>query len=141
MLTERKLGESTYAEGREAIRPRSAEDGSYVAAEPGQSTRLVFPGPRMQLRTQIHAGGRTYSLSGVFVIQIDYLDDADVFAYHRTLAVHGYGKNQDKALAAFCESFDFQWRNLVDVPEDALTPGGKRRRAALEAAVESVSEA
>jgi hypothetical protein len=95
----------------------------------------------MQVRMQIAAGHRRYDLKGMFVIDLAYLEDeGEVFASHRSLPVHGYGKNEGMALAAFCEAFDFQWRHLVEVPDESLTEGGKRRRQAMQAAVQSVQD-
>ena len=129
-----------------------AGDGSVVAGKPEveeyasansvrPSTRLIFPGPRMQVQTQVVAGDRRYVLKDMFVIDLEYGKDDDgqlqVFASHRALPVHGQGGSQAEALAAFCEAFDFQWRHLVEVPEDSLTEGGRLRRQAMRNAVET----
>ncbi|HEX4338511.1 MAG TPA: hypothetical protein VH062_21550 [Polyangiaceae bacterium] len=77
----------------------------------------------------------------MFVIDLAYLDDdGQVFASHRSLPVHGYGPDEGTALAAFCEAFDFQWRHLVEQPEESLTAGGKKRRQAMTAAVQSIED-
>jgi hypothetical protein len=79
-------------------------------------------------------------LRDVFVIELSYLPDGEVFACHRRLPVHAHGANQQAALSAFCDAFDFQWRNLVDVPEEQLTSGGLKRRQAMLEAVEKVED-
>ncbi|GMV15497.1 MAG: hypothetical protein AMXMBFR56_37210 [Polyangiaceae bacterium] len=142
MQAENSLCDATYAEGHTAGFPKTAHKETYAAASPGASTHLIFPGPRMQVRTQIAVGERRYDLKDVFVIDLEYMEEDDqvqVFASHRTLPVHGYGADQPEALRDFCEVFDFQWRHLVDVPEESLTPGGKRRRQAMLNAVEKVA--
>ena len=83
---------------------------------------------------------RVYSLRGIFVIQVNYLEGGEVFASHRCLPVHGHGPSLELALRAFCQAFDFQWRNLVDVAEDQLTPGGIKRRRAMLESVEKVRD-
>jgi hypothetical protein len=93
----------------------------------------------MQVQTRIVVDDRQYVLKDMFVIDLEYLEDegqVQIFASHRTLPVHGYGADQREALQAFCKAFDFQWRHLVQVPEDSLTEGGKRRRDAMLAVVE-----
>lgn len=145
MLAAHKLGDMTKAEdgGSELFRIKDADE-----YEPANSvrppSRLIFPGPRMQIQTRIFAGVRRYVLKDMFVIDLEYSEEEDgqlqVFASHRILPVHGHGPGQPEALAAFCEAFDFQWRHLVEVPEDSLTDGGKRRRQAMRDAVERVED-
>jgi hypothetical protein len=113
---------------------------SYAPATPGIPSRLIFPGPRMQVRTQIQFNRRRYTLRDVFVIDLSYTEDGEVFASHRVLPVHGYGTDQRAALDAFCEAFDFQWRHLVEPSEDGLTEGGRRRRKAMQEVVQNVEE-
>lgn len=128
----------TSAEGSSSGRFRSVTETTYVSADTNHSTELIFPGPRMQYQMVIPAGSRRYHLKDWFVVNLNYLENGQVFADHSTLPIHGYGDNLTEALNAFCEAFDFQWRNLVEVPEDSLTPGGKRRRSALNEAVKDV---
>lgn len=109
----------------------------YVPASPNIATKLILPGPKMQVRHEISVGDRRYRLQGMFVIDIEYLAEGGVFASHRSLPVDGYGGDQVAALAAFYEAFDFQWRHLVEVDEETLTEGGVRRRRAMEQAVAS----
>lgn len=134
-----ELRDVTHAEGASFSKPAAKE--TYAAASPGASSRLIFPGPRMQVQTQINVGQRRYVLKDMFVIDLEYGRDDDgqlqVFASHRTLPVHGHGGSQAEALVVFCDAFDFQWRHLVEVPEDSLTEGGKRRRRAMQNAVET----
>lgn len=141
MLAANQLKDFTNADDGVPTSKKTGSGDSYAPATPGATTRLIFPGPRMQVRTQIVAGPRRYNLKGMFVIDLEYLDDeGQVFASHRTLPVHGYGGDQGDALEAFCEAFDVQWRHLVDVQEDTLTDGGRRRRQAMRDAVETVVE-
>lgn len=93
----------------------------------------------MQLRTQIVAASRRYELKDVFVVNIEYLEDDVVFVSHRTVPVHAYGGSLNEALGAFSEAFDHQWRNLVEVPESSLTNGGLKRRHAMQAVIDRVS--
>ncbi len=139
MLAENDLRNITYAEGHSGPAGKVMSRDSYAATEPGKTTNLVFPGPRMQLRTQIVSASRIYELKDVFVVNIDYLEDDVVFVSHRTVPVHAYGSSLNEALGAFTEAFDHQWRNLVDVPESSLTEGGVKRRRAMQAVVEKVS--
>lgn len=139
MLAESILQDVTEAEGQ-PLRVQKPRPERYVPAEPLQESGLVFPGPRMQLRAQIVWGDRRYHLRDVFVIDLTYAEGAEVFANHRSLPVHGHGSRQKDALESFCEAFDFQWRNLVDVDEASLTPGGLRRRRAMIDAVEKVDQ-
>jgi hypothetical protein len=135
-----QLKDVTWAEDS-GVTEKSSPAESYTAATPGVSTRLVFPGPRMQVRTQIVCSGRRYNLKDMFVIDLAYIEDeGEVFASHQRLPVHGYGRDQGKALAAFCEAFDFQWRHLVEVLESTLTEGGQRRRRAMLEVVQSVED-
>lgn len=92
----------------------------------------------MELRTQIITGQRVYELKDLFVVDLEYLEDDIVFVSHRTVPVHAYGRGLKEALRAFGEAFDMQWRNLVEVPKDCLTPGGLKRRHALESVVANV---
>ena len=128
----------TSAEGSSSGRVRSVTETTYVSADTNHSTELIFPGPRMQYQMVIPAGSRRYHLKDWFVVNLSYLDDGQVFADHGSLPVHGYGDNMNEAMNAFCEAFDVQWRSLVEVSEDSLTSGGKRRRAALREAVKDV---
>jgi len=137
MLARNELSDVTYAEAKVGSSGRAVQRDSYAPTEPG-AVGLVFPGPRMQLRTEIVAGGRRYVLKDVFVVDLSYLDEGEVFASHRSLPVHGHGSDLQAALGAFCDAFDFQWRNLVDVPEESLTAGGIRRRDAMQNAVKEV---
>lgn len=113
---------------------------SYASAEePNHGVCSIFyPGPRMQLTTVLQVPGRTYKLRGVFVIDVEHLPDGVVFVTHRALPVHGYGIDQSEAFASFCESFDMQWRSLVEVEQDNLTEGGRARSHALAQSVEEV---
>lgn len=113
---------------------------SYAPADVGQQQCIVYPGPRMQQRTSIATESRRYTLGDMFVIVLEYLRDGEVVARHRTLPVEGHGEGILKALESFCEAFDFQYRNLVDVPESELTSGGLRRRRLMEQAVVHVEE-
>lgn len=141
MLPANQLRDFTKADDGAPASRRTGSGESYAPATPGASTRLIFPGPRMQVRTQIVAGPRCYNLKGMFVVDLEYLDDdGQVFASHRSLPVHGYGSDQGEALEAFCEAFDFQWRQLVEAPEESLTAGGKKRASAMREAVQSVDE-
>ena len=135
MLAENDI---TYAEGPSGSTPKAASRDAYAATEPGKTTNLVFPGPRMQLRTQIVVGARVYELKDVFVVDIDYLEDDVVFVSHRSVPVHAYGNGLPEALSAFSEAFDHQWRSLVDVDESSLTGGGVKRRRERQAVVVSV---
>lgn len=138
MLAENDYRNITYAEGSSDSTPKAASRDAYAATEPGKTTNLVFPGPRMQLRTQIVVGGRVYELKDVFVVDIDYLEDDVVFVSHRSVPVHAYGNGLREALSAFSEAFDHQWRSLVDVDESSLTDGGVKRRREMKAVVASV---
>ena len=140
MLAENDLRNATYAEGHAGSASRQAWRDSYAATEPGKTTNLVFPGPRMQLRTQIVAESRVYELKDLFVVSLEYLEDEIVFVTHRTVPVHAYGRGPIEALRAFSEAFDLQWRSLVETPEDSLTAGGIKRRRAMQAVVASVNE-
>ena len=111
--------------------PTTGQVELYASAEqPSHQCTLVYPGPRMRLTTSVQVPGRRYELRGMFVVQIDHLEDS-VFATHRDLPVHGYGRDQKDALSAFCEMFDMQYRSLVEEDENNLTPGGIQRRQAL----------
>jgi hypothetical protein len=140
MLAENDLRNITYAEGHSGSAGKPTTKDSYAATEPGKTTNLVFPGPRMQLRTQIAAESRVYELRDLFVVELEYLEDEIVFVSHRTVPVHAYGRGPKEALQSFGEAFDIQWRSLVDVPESSLTAGGLRRRHAMESVVAKVSE-
>jgi hypothetical protein len=140
MLAENDLRDVTYAEGHAGSGGKYASRDSYAPTELGKTTNLVFPGPRMQLRTQVVAESRVYELKDVFVVSLEYLEDDIVFVTHRTVPVHAYGRGLKEALAAFSEAFDLQWRSLVEAPEDSLTPGGLKRRHAMQAVVGSVVE-
>lgn len=140
MLAENDLRNVTYTDGHSSAPSKPLSRDSYAATEQGKTTNLVFPGPRMQLRTQIVAQARVYELRDLFVVDLEYLDDDIVFVSHRSVPVHAYGRGANEALRAFGEAFDLQWRSLVEVPEDSLTPGGIRRRRAMESVVASVSD-
>ena len=139
MLAEKYQRESSYAEASDRPASKLVPRDSYEATEPGKTTDLVFPGPRMQMRTEIIAAARRYELGGVFVVNIEYLEDDIVFVSHRTVPVHAYGNSLAEALGTFGEAFDMQWRSLVDVAEGSLTAGGVKRRRAMEAVVARVS--
>lgn len=139
MLAESDLQNITYAEGQSSPTGRAVPRDLYAATEPGTTTNLVLPGPRMQLRTQIVAASCVYELKDVFGVDLDYLEDDVVFVSHRTVPVHAYGGSLEEALSAFSEAFDLQWRSLVDVPESSLTDGGVKRRRAMQAVVAKVS--
>jgi hypothetical protein len=139
MLAERHQKETSYAEASARPAIKAVPRDSYEPTEPGKTTDLVFPGPRMQMRTEIVAATRRYELQGVFVVNIEYLEEDVVFVSHRTVPVHAYGSSLAEALSTFGEAFDMQWRSLVDVPEASLTEGGIKRRRAMEAVVARVS--
>lgn len=139
MRAERHQREISYAEASARPASKAVPGDSYEPTEPGKTTDLVFPGPRMQMRTEIVAAKRRYELVGVFVVNIEYLEDEVVFVTHRTVPVHAYGKSLAEALSAFGEAFDMQWRSLVDVAEASLTEGGIRRRQAMKAVVARVT--
>jgi hypothetical protein len=139
MLAEKYQRESSYAEASARPASKLVPRDSYEATEPGKTTDLVFPGPRMQMRTEIVAAARRYELDGVFVVNIEYLEDDIVFVSHRTVPVHAYGNSLAEALGTFGEAFDMQWRSLVDVAETSLTAGGVKRRRAMEGVVARVS--
>jgi len=139
MLAEKHQSETSYAEASARPANKSVPRDSYEPTEPGKTTDLVFPGPRMQMRTEIVSEARRYELAGVFVVNIEYLESDVVFVSHRTVPVHAYGNSLADALSTFGEAFDLQWRSLVDVPEASLTEGGIKRRDAMEAVVARVS--
>lgn len=58
---------------------------------------------------------------------------------HDDWPVFGVGRTRADALNAFFDTFDFQWRHLVEVAEITLTAGGRRRRDVLREAVLCVS--
>lgn len=140
MLAENNFRDVTYTEGTGGdARPTRSRD-PYAATELGKTTNLVFPGPRMQLRTQILGEGRAYQLKDLFMLSLEYLEDGIVFVTHRTVPVHAYGRGADAALQAFSEAFDLQWQRLVEAPEASLTPGGVKRRQAMQDVVASVTQ-
>lgn len=120
-------------------RPRQS---SYAPASGTQSQHaLLGQRVRMQVRTTIRCSEREYHLRGAFVISLDYIDAGqEVFASHRHLPVHGYGKSDSEAIASFLEAFDHQYRELVECGLDELTPGGQKRRRLIEDVVESVQQ-
>jgi hypothetical protein len=139
------LRQATPADGVQRIdQPMQRE--AYRPTESAGMSRLVFPGPRMHLETVIEAGDRLYALRGIFAVEfrVEPGDEDEaplVIATHRTLPVEGHGLTPAEALESFCETFDVQWRNLVDVDERDLTEGGRRRRRAMQDAVEAVRAA
>lgn len=139
MVAAAKLCDFTQAEGVDVRVPARPRD-SYAAATAPETSRLLFPGPRMQVQTVIQAGGREYSLRGMFVIEFEMAEDDLVFARHRTLPVDGHGSTQLEAVGSFCETFDFQWRNLVEVDERELTESARQRRQAMRDVVANVRE-
>lgn len=138
MLAATEARNFTSTEGSAECRIRSVPEESYVSADTNRTARLVFPGPRMQLQTEIVTSYRRYILKDLFVVNLSYLEDRTVFAEHASLPIHGYGETSEEAIGSFFESFDFQWRSLVEVPEDSLTAGGQRRRAAMNDVVKNV---
>jgi hypothetical protein len=130
----------TSAEGNSGWQPGRIADEMYVSADTNRTSSLVLPGPRMQLQTEIMTNGRRYVLKDLFVVHLSYLDENKVFAEHATLPIPGYGETFEEAIESSFRSFDFQWRNLVEVSEDSLTLGGKRRAMALKSVVSDVPE-
>ncbi len=118
-------------------RPKRATHEPYASATPGV-TKLILPGPRMQLQTQITVANRRYFLRGAFIIELREVEPDCFVATHRVLPVQGDGSTPMEAIESFFETFDFQWRHLVEVDENTLTEGGRRRRYAMQRAVEKV---
>jgi hypothetical protein len=139
MLAENNFRDVTYTEGPGRDAKTRARD-PYAATELGKTTKLEFLGPRMQLRTQIVGGSRVYQLKDLFMLSLEYLEDGIVFVTHRTVPVHAYGRGADAALQAFSEAFDLQWQRLVEAPEASLTPGGIKRRQAMQAVVTGATD-
>lgn len=131
------LDDFTQATPPESAPRCSTPHEPYVSATPGV-TKLIFPGPRMQLKTHIAVANRRYLLRGAFIIELREVEPDLFVATHRELPVEGDGSTPVEAIESFCETFDFQWRHLVEVDESALTEGGRRRRRAMQSAVEKV---
>lgn len=140
MLAENNFQDVTYAEGGAKPAKAAPSRDAYAATEPDKTTKLVFPGPRMQLRTQIVGQSCVYELKDLFMLSLEYQEDDIVFVTHRTVPVHAYGQGTENALQAFSEAFDLQWQALVEVPEESLTAGGRKRRQALVDVVAQVTK-
>ena len=128
----------TLASGKPASAKATDEGEHYVLAN-AHVVRVVYPGPRMRMQTVIQANGRSYLVRDVLIVEFQHRGDV-VFASSRGLPVSGFGHSQDEALASFCEEFDFQYRNLVEVDLSSLTEGGAERGAAMRRTVASVVE-
>lgn len=134
----RTVGEDEFAPARDTRVPgRIVETEPYTSAEAKRSTLIYSGGPAWQLQTVICVGERRYQLAGIFAIDLEY-DVDGVFASHKRLPVSGFGETLDKALEAFCEAFDYQYRGLVEDDESSLTEDAKRHRQALKAVVVGV---
>lgn len=106
---------------------------------PTGEVHFVPFGPRLHLQHGIDVGNRVFWLRGVFVTRIEHMSDGTVFVSHPSLPVHGYGADLPAAIDAFSFMFAEQWALLVDESTvEELTEGGRRRRAAMEAAVERI---
>lgn len=131
----------TLASGDEIRRDRRPEV-DYVGASP-ISTRVFFPGPRMQMEHGIDVGSRRYVLNGFFVIELEHEGDgvdAAVYASHRSLPVSGFGRDAKEALQAFYDAFDHQYRHLVEVEPDSLTAWARQMREAMKRAVVRIEQ-
>jgi hypothetical protein len=118
--------------------PKAPDRAQYaLAADAPRVSKLVYDGPRLRMQVVLDGGARRYFLRGVFVVEFAH-DGDSVFASSRGLPVSGIGADDLGALEDFCASFDFQFRNLVDVDPATLTAGGRRRREAMSGAVERV---
>lgn len=89
------------------------------------------------IQTSIEVGTRRYYLCKDFTIEFVETDNG-LIASHRSLPMIGIGSDREEALRSFYDSFDFQWRSLVDFDPNSLTNGGKLRRQAMCAVVDSI---
>jgi hypothetical protein len=64
--------------------------------------------------------------------------ESQYFVSSELLPVCGQGETLCEAMQDFYESFHFQWCNLVEVPQDSLTPGGLSGRKAMYDSVSDV---
>lgn len=81
-----------------------------------------------------------HRLNGPFAVQVEYLQDGTVFASHRRLPIHGYGRTVATALLEFAGMFDALWRSLHDVPPEKLTHRAQRFREQLDSMVAKIDE-
>jgi hypothetical protein len=109
----------------------------YALADEPRVTKVVYDGPRLRMQVALDSGPRRYLLKGVFVVELG-AEGSSVYATSRGLPVSGIGNSDLEAIEDFCTSFDYQYRNLVEVDESSLTEGGLRRRAAMRNAVEQI---
>lgn len=86
--------------------------------------------------------GRKYIFKKKLIITIEDFIANEVLASSDKLAIFGCGKNKsiDSALKNFNELFDFQYRNLVECPEETLTKDALVLRQTFLDLVEKVSE-
>lgn len=126
----------TLASGFAQSKPAPQRE-EYELVNKSRVSQVVYPGPKMQMQVAIEIGDRQYLLRDVLIVEFAHEGEV-VYASSRGLPVSGVGADASSALDDLCASFDFQYRNLVEVNEGGLTEGGKRRRASLSHVVEAV---
>ncbi len=104
-----------------------------------RSVTFVPFGPRISMQVVIRAAGREYLLEGPLTISLEDADQ-DIFACHRTLPIHGYGRTATEALRTFAASFDQQYRALVECDVSELHESALPIRAELARLVRTVRD-
>lgn len=131
--------EATPARSRCRSRSHSSrpEEVSLAGAEHSCITYWLS-GPRVGLQWAIEASGRRYHLRELLAVSFKYMSGGIVVASKSDVGVHAHGRSVLEALEAFCEMFDSQYRELVECPEDELTPYAMQFRRKFLQLVEGV---
>lgn len=85
----------------------------------------------------IETDSRMYFLRGAFMLQLLEEDGVSI-ARSDLLSLDGYGGSAKEAIDDFCESFDVQYRALVEAEESELSPGALAVRAAIRKVVDRI---
>lgn len=104
----------------------------------GDASELLLPfAPRIGLVPVVRAAHRRFILRGPLRVTFEFWEGG-VHVAHDALYVSGFGADAVEAERDFAESFDTQYRELVEEDESALSPSARRVRHLLLALVESV---
>ena len=87
----------------------------------------------------INTKNRSFILKHSITLDIEYSKNI-IEVRHATLPINGYGNTEQEALDELFETFDIQYRFLVESTEDSLTPGALKKRKLLQNIVSRIDE-
>lgn len=119
---------ATVGSGPSGVSPRNE-----VAPANGETRQSLIYHPGLVCLV-LEGERRHFLLRGLFIVDMEE-EDGTWRVSHRTLPVEGYGATADEALREFDLAFEIQWEDLVDADPDILSPGARRARERLQAAV------